>query len=33
MLMEMGLHLPGAAFISPNTPLRDELTKAAARAP
>ena len=32
MLMEvMGLHLPGAAFISPNTPLRDELTKAAAR--
>ena len=32
MLMEvMGLHLPGAAFISPNTPLRDELTAAAAR--
>ncbi|MET0268768.1 MAG: phosphogluconate dehydratase [Duganella sp.] len=32
MLMEvMGLHLPGAAFITPNTPLRDELTKAAAR--
>ena len=32
MLMEvMGLHLPGAAFITPNTPLRAELTKAAAR--
>jgi phosphogluconate dehydratase len=32
MLMEvMGLHLPGAAFITPNTPLRHELTKAAAR--
>ncbi|NVM75491.1 phosphogluconate dehydratase [Duganella sp. SG902] len=32
MLMEvMGLHLPGAAFITPNTPLRDELTKAAAQ--
>ncbi len=31
MLMEiMGLHLPGAAFINPNTPLRDALTKAAA---
>jgi phosphogluconate dehydratase len=31
MLMEvMGLHLPGAAFINPNTPLRDELTRAAA---
>lgn len=28
MLMEfMGLHLPGAAFINPNTPLRDALTK------
>ncbi len=27
----MGLHLPGASFIPPNTPLRDELTKAAAR--
>nr|WP_296596192.1 phosphogluconate dehydratase [Phenylobacterium sp.] len=27
MMMEMtGLHLPGAAFISPNTPLRDALT-------
>ncbi len=32
MLMEvMGLHLPGAAFIPPNTPLRDALTAAAAR--
>lgn len=32
MLMEvMGLHLPGAAFITPNTPLRDALTAAAAR--
>jgi phosphogluconate dehydratase len=31
MLMEvMGLHLPGAAFVSPNTPLRDALTSAAA---
>jgi len=27
----MGLHLPGASFIAPNTPLRTELTKAAAR--
>jgi phosphogluconate dehydratase len=27
----MGLHLPGASFIAPNTPLREELTKAAAR--
>src|SRR5690606_11815094 len=27
MLMEMmGLHLPGAAFITPGTPLRDALT-------
>ena len=27
MLMEiMGLHLPGAAFVAPNTPLRDALT-------
>jgi len=25
----MGLHMPGAAFINPNTPLRDELTRAA----
>lgn len=32
MLMEaMGLHLPGAAFITPNTPLRDALTAQAAR--
>lgn len=32
MLMEvMGLHLPGAAFITPNTPLRDALTAAGAR--
>jgi phosphogluconate dehydratase len=31
MMMEiMGLHLPGAAFINPNTPLRDALTAAAA---
>ena len=31
-LMEiMGLHLPGAAFITPNTPLRDALTSAAAK--
>ncbi|MDX2368332.1 MAG: dihydroxy-acid dehydratase, partial [Colwellia sp.] len=27
----MGLHLPGASFIAPNTVLREELTKAAAR--
>jgi phosphogluconate dehydratase len=32
MLMEiMGLHLPGAAFINPNTPLRTALTAAAAK--
>ncbi len=32
MLMEiMGLHLPGAAFVPPNTALRDALTRAAAR--
>ena len=32
MLMEvMGLHLPGAAFVNPNTPLRDALTIAAGR--
>ena len=32
MLMEvMGLHLPGAAFVNPNTPLRDALTRAAAQ--
>jgi len=31
MMMEvMGLHLPGAAFINPGTPLRDHLTDAAA---
>jgi phosphogluconate dehydratase len=30
MLMEfMGLHLPGAAFVQPETPLRDALTRAA----
>ncbi|MCT4558487.1 MAG: phosphogluconate dehydratase [Pelagimonas sp.] len=29
MLMEiMGLHLPGASFVNPNTPLRDALTQA-----
>jgi phosphogluconate dehydratase len=32
MLMEvMGLHLPGSAFVQPNTPLRDALTVAAAQ--
>jgi phosphogluconate dehydratase len=32
MLMEMmGLHLPGAAFVNPGTPLREALTCAAAR--
>lgn len=32
MLMEfMGLHLPGASFVHPNTDLRDELTKEGAR--
>jgi phosphogluconate dehydratase len=32
MLMEMmGLHLPGSAFITPGTPLRDALTRAAAQ--
>jgi len=31
MLMEiMGLHLPGAAFVNPGTPLRDALTRRAA---
>jgi phosphogluconate dehydratase len=31
MLMEfMGLHLPGASFVNPNTPLRDALTTAGA---
>jgi phosphogluconate dehydratase len=30
MLMEiLGLHVPGAAFVPPNTPLRDALTRAA----
>jgi phosphogluconate dehydratase len=32
MMMEMmGLHLPGAAFVHPNTPLRDALTAATPR--
>ncbi|MGH3648511.1 MAG: phosphogluconate dehydratase [Micromonosporaceae bacterium] len=32
LLMEaMGLHLPGASFVNPGTPLRDALTDAAAR--
>ncbi|MCX5495913.1 phosphogluconate dehydratase [Kaistia dalseonensis] len=32
MMMEiMGLHLPGASFVNPNTPLRDALTKAATK--
>ncbi len=32
MLMEMmGLHIPGASFVNPNTPLRDALTEAASR--
>ena len=32
MLMEfMGLHLPGAAFVPPDTPLRDAMTRAAAK--
>ncbi|MCF7222922.1 phosphogluconate dehydratase [Marilutibacter chinensis] len=32
MLMEiMGLHLPGASFVNPNTPLRDAFTAEAAR--
>jgi phosphogluconate dehydratase len=32
MLMEvMGLHLPGAAFVNPGTPLRDALTQEAAK--
>jgi phosphogluconate dehydratase len=32
LLMEvMGLHLPGAAFITPNTPLREALTAAAGK--
>lgn len=32
MLMEiMGLHIPGASFVNPNTPLRDALTREATR--
>jgi phosphogluconate dehydratase len=32
MLMEfMGLHLPGASFVSPNTPLRESLTREGAK--
>jgi phosphogluconate dehydratase len=32
MLVEiMGLHLPGASFVNPGTPMRDALTRAAAR--
>jgi len=32
MLMEfMGLHLPGASFVNPNTPLREALTREGAR--
>jgi phosphogluconate dehydratase len=32
MLMEiMGLHLPGASFVNPNTPLRDALTQEATK--
>ena len=32
LLMEvMGLHLPGASFVNPNTPLRDALTREAAQ--
>ncbi|WP_064440734.1 phosphogluconate dehydratase [Hoyosella altamirensis] len=32
LLMEvMGLHLPGASFVNPGTPLRDALTEAAAK--
>ncbi len=32
MMMEiMGLHLPGSSFVNPYTPLRDELTRQAAR--
>ncbi len=33
LIMEaMGLHLPGASFVNPGTPLRDALTKAAGKA-
>ncbi len=32
MMMEiLGLHLPSSSFVNPNTPLRDELTREAAR--
>ena len=32
MMMEvMGLHVPGAAFVNPGTPLRDKLTRAAVK--
>lgn len=31
MVEVMGLHLPGSSFVNPNTPLRDALTKAAAK--
>jgi phosphogluconate dehydratase len=32
MMMEiMGLHLPGSSFVNPNTPLRDALTREAAK--
>ncbi|WP_425419558.1 phosphogluconate dehydratase [Oricola indica] len=32
MLMEiMGLHMPGSSFVNPNTPLRDALTREAAK--
>lgn len=31
LMQAMGLHLPGAAFVTPNTPLRDALTSAAAK--
>jgi phosphogluconate dehydratase len=32
MLMEvMGLHVPGSTFLNPNTPIRDEVTRAATR--
>lgn len=31
MMEAMGLHLPGAAFVNPGTPLREALTRAAAR--
>lgn len=31
MMEAMGLHLPGAAFVNPDTPLREALTRAAAQ--